>query len=878
MVWIRTVAERLSALFRKQRMEEELDDELRFHLEMEIEKNLKAGMSPAEARRAARLRFGGVEQVKEEVREERGVRPLEDLLMDLRYALRQLRGRPGFAAVAILTLALGIGANTAVFSVLNKVILSPLDYDQPERLARVYQTHEQYGAAAYVNGPSYLDFREQLDGLESVAAMYNYREFGFNLTGFGPPRWVTMLPVSSDYFDVYRVRPTLGRTFYREEERGSARIAVISNRLWRTISGEASVLGQHLLLDGDAYEVIGVLPAGFVDVVGGDVDLWVPLELQDQNATQNRGNHYLSVIARLAPGVTFDRARAELESLAASQAELYRGHVGWSAAIAPLYDDVVGDTGAMLYLLFGAAGLVLLVACVNVAGLFLARNVTRERELALRAAIGAGKFRLVRQLLTEGLVVALLGGLAGFALAYLGVRTLLPLGSDALPRVHEGSFDVRLFVFALGVTLLTVLIFGLTPALQFTKPNLDQSLRENPRTSTGGARSKRLRDGLVMCQVALAILLLIGAGLLLRSLGKLGEVDLGIRPQNVMTFEVKLGGERYDDPAGRIAFQQDFQDRLRRQPQVAAAGAISKLPVSDTYNSWTFTYLSADGEVMRHGGGADFRIVEGDLFEALDIGLVTGRLFESYDDADAPEVAIINEALQARYYEGRDPVGERIAAARVWTIVGVVRNVAHDGRGSVTPKVYLPHAQFGDDRNWAMTQVVATSMPGRDLVAIARRELAAIDPNLVVHRARSMREVTASAIAREQFAFGLLGLFAAVALALAVVGIYGVMAYNVGLRAREFGVRMAMGASAGSIRRAVLRHGLLMLGVGVVVGLLGAFALSRLLRSLLFEVSATDLTTFVAVPLALAAAALLAGYIPARRATRVDPVEVLRYE
>ncbi len=514
MGWIAHVVEAFNALFRRGRVESELDDEVRFHLEMEIEKNLRAGMTPEEARRVARLRFGGVEQVKEEVREESGVQWLEDVLLDLRYAARQLLRNPGFAAVAVLTLALGIGANTAVFSVLHSVVLSPLGYHEPGRLVRIYQSHETYGTGMWVSGAAFLDYRDQLEGVESVAALYNYSELGFTLTGAGSARRVTMLPVSSDFFDVYRVHPIIGRRFVRDEERGSARVAVLSHRLWQAISGDAGVLGQRLELDGDPYEVIGVMKAGFVDVVGGDVDLWVPLELQDQNARENRGNHYLSVVARLGPGVTLEQARSRLTALAANQAELYPRHHGdWSAEMVPLQDDVVGSAGALLYLLLGASGLVLLIACVNVASLFLSRNVARERELAVRAAIGAGRFRLTRQLVTESLLIALIGGAAGLALAYWGVEALLPLSLDAVPRAREVSFDATLFAFTLGVTLLTIVIFGLAPALQFVSPNLDRSLREDSRTGTGATRSRRLRDSLVTSQVALAILLLIGAGL-----------------------------------------------------------------------------------------------------------------------------------------------------------------------------------------------------------------------------------------------------------------------------------------------------------------------------------------------------------------------------
>lgn len=879
MSWPSYLRELLGALFRKRRVEAELDEEFRFHLEMEVAKNVRAGMSPQEARRMALLHFGGMEQVKEQVRDERGSRPLEDLWMDLRYALRQVRKSPGFAVVAILTLALGIGANAAVFSVLQHVVLAPLPYDQPDRLVRIYQTNEVYGQSLWVSGPAFLDYRDKLDGIESATALYNYHELGFTLTGSGPPRRVRMQPVSSDYFDVYRAEPIIGRRFYRDEERASARVAVLSHRLWQAISGAPDIVGRHLMLDGDPYEVIGVMPAEFVDEVGGDVDLWVPLELQDQNATANWGNHYLSVVARLRPGISREQAQAQLGALSLAQAELQPRQADWGGRVVALQDNLVGDVSGTLYLLFGAAALVLLIACVNVAGLFLARNVARERELALRASIGAKRSRLARQLLTESLVIAFAGGLAGLTLAWWGIKVLPPLIPGTLPRLHEVAVDPTLLAFAAAATLLTLLVFGLAPAVPFADPKLEAPLRENSRTSTGGARARRIRDALVTGQVGLAVLLLVAAGLFMRSMLALEGVHLGIEARDVVTFEVHLGGPRYAEPESRIAFHRQFEDRLRDQSGVRAVGAVSKLPVSDVYHSWTYTYVAADGEVMVHGAEANFRVVEGEYFGVLGIDLVKGRFFETPDDADAPGVAIVNRSVARTLYAGREPLGQRINAdGRDWTIVGVVKDVAYDHRGSVTPKVYLPHAQFGDNRNWSLVQLVSTDIPRDDMVRIARRELAAIDPNLVIHNARSMRDVTGAAMARERFSFMLLGLFAAVALSLAVVGIYGVMAYNVGRRAREFGIRQAMGASPRVVRLLVFRHSAAVVGLGVVAGLVGALALSRVVRSMLFQVSATDPLTFLAVALALALAAIVAAYVPARRATRVDPVETLRYE
>ncbi|MCP4662664.1 MAG: ABC transporter permease [bacterium] len=800
------------------------------------------------------------------------------LIRDLRLAVRSLAKSPAFLLVTVLTIGLGIGANTAIFSVLENVVLAPLPYEEPDRLVRLYQVFEEEPQrGVVVSGPAFLDYRERLDALEGVAAVYNYHEMGFNLMVAGAPQRVSFLPVSADFFAVYGATPLIGRVFEQEEERASARIAVLSHGLWQTLAaGDPAILGRRLVLDGESYEVVGVMPETFLDVVGGDVDLWVPQDLQDPEFN-SPGNHYLSVIGRLAPGVSLAQARDQLAALSAWQTEEHsRYHRGWSARLDPLHEDVVGHSANMLYILMGAAALVLLIACVNVANLFLARNAARQRELAIRSALGSGRGRLLRLLLAESLAVAALGGAAGLVLACRGVDVLLALTPDSLPRAQEISANATLFFFALGVTVLTGILTGLVPAWQLTAPTLDRMLRETAGTSSGGLQSRRMRSLLVTAQVALALVLLIGAGLLIRSFLELQRVDLGITAQHVTTLKIHLPDSSYGEPWRRVAFHHAFADRLRAVPGVEAVGAISKLPVSGRFNTWSLRYRSADGEVTY--GDGDFRIVDGDYFQALGIDLRAGRLFDRSDGADSPPVVILNETAARHFFADRDPLNEEILSAdRWWRVVAIVRDAPIDHRGTAWPKIYLPHSQFAL-RNWALTQVIASTRPAGDLLALARRELAAIDGSLVVHNVRSMRQVTARAVAGERFAFLLMGLFAAVALSLAAVGIYGVLACSANQRTRELGIRMALGADSWDVRWTVLRQGAILAAAGVAAGWLAAFALSRLLGSMLFGVGVTDPLVFALVPLVVVSMVGLASFFPAHRVAGIHPTEALRHE
>ncbi len=881
----------LIARVRARRIHSEMTEEFAFHVDMERRKLAGAGRPAGEAHVEARRRFGNIDRIRAECHTQYlgGPAPTftpqtwsaDMFWRDVRHAVRTLAKQPSFTLVVAGTLALGIGATTAVFSVLNSVILSPLPYYQPDRLVRMYSAWEERPAAQeFMTAPDFVDFRDKVDAFEELAALYTYRETGFDLTGIGQPQRIRALRISSDYFDVYRTTPLLGRTFTREEELGSPRLVILSHHLWQEYTdSDGDIVGTSLTLDGSPYTVVGVMRPNFMDVVAGEVDVWFPQNLE-LGGSNHRHNFFLSVIGRLRPGVTLAQAQAELDVVNVNvQEEIGSTEEGQLARLYPLHEDVTGNAGVTLYVLMGAAALVLLIACVNVANLFLARGVARQKEFAIRAALGSGRGRLVTKLLTESLVLATLGGVAGLAFTYWGVKALLAVSPQSLARADEVSFDPMLLAFTGAVTLVTALMFGLAPAVQFTKVDLNRTIRDGSRGTTGGVRGRHVRAALVASQISLALILLVGAGILMKGFAVLQRVDLGIDPQNVATFEVHLPAGRYDQAERRVRFHQEFHQRLRSVAGVRAAGAVSKLPASGSYHTWGYRWQNADGEL--EGESIQVRVIQGDYFDALGIGLVKGRAFTDGDRADTRFVAIINQSAAQHAFGDGDPLGRQIggvAGRQLWEVVGVARDVSHTSRGDFMRKVYLPHAQFGDDRNWALTQVVATTTRRDDIFDIARRELAAIDAELVVHKPQSMDNVMEREIAKERFSVTLMSIFAAIALTLAVIGIYGVLSYTVNQRTQEIGIRIALGAHAPHVRRIVAGQAAMLAAVGISVGLAAAYGLTRLLASMVFEVSVTDPAIFAVVPATLGAAALLAGYLPARRATRVDPMEALRGE
>jgi predicted permease len=803
----------------------------------------------------------------------------DDLARSLRHALRSLRRSPGFASIVVLTLAVGIGANTVMFTVVDGILLSPLPYEEPQRLVRLYAASPEYEGTNYVSGLGFLAYREQTDIFAGLAAAYSYRQMGADLTRGDETRRVVMMPISSGYFDLLGVEPLMGREFLPGEETDDAGVVVISHGLWQSaFAGAADVLGKDIDVEGEPHTVVGVMPAGFRNPIDWQVDLWRPQNLQpgDRNSW---GNYYLSVIGRLRDGVSLEQAQQALEALGVSMFEENPDTYGTYAAIFPLLDDTVGDTRPMLWVLMGAVGMVLLIACVNVASLYLVRASERGREIAIRAALGAGRWRLVGQMLSESLVLGVTGGAAGFLVSFLGLRAVVALSPDSLPRVAELGIDGRVFAFAATISVLTGLLFGVAPALRSSRPDLERALREDNRGSSAGSGQRRLRAALVVAEIALALMLLFGAGLLAKSFSQLLDVDLGVRRNGVLTYEVHLPTSRYPEGHDRVAFYDRYFERVEAIPGVEAVGATSFLPAEGRYNIWSLGRADKDLDDDASWTSTDVRVVDGRYFDIMGIRLVRGRVFAGSDSLDPPWPAVINQSLADRAFPDIDPIGADVrVGGDSFRVVGIVTDTAYDTRGTTSPKAYLSHDQFADNRNWPMVQTVSTSVDPTSVVGPLRARLREIDPQLVLYRVRTFADVVAAGVSPQRFAMALMAGFAAVALLLAAVGIYGVLSYAVAQRTHEIGIRMALGADGDSVRGMILRQGLALTALGLAIGIAGALAITGWLSSLLFEVQPGDPTVLGGVAALLTLVALVAGYLPARRATAVDPIRAMREE
>lgn len=881
------------ALLRRGASEAEMDEELRFHVEMETEKNRRAGMDPAEARRQALIAFGAMEAHREELRTGRRAGWLEDAALDLRYAGRTLLRSPGFTLVAVLTIALGVGASTAIFSVVDSVLLRPLPYPEPDRLVQL--THAWDGEPEGELSPAeYFDYRERL---ESFSRMGVYATGPVNVTGGEVPERLEAGYLSAGTFPTLGVAPALGRTFSPAEDApGGDAVAVLSHGLWTRRFGAArDVIGTRIVLGGSPVTVIGVMPPEFrlpTDLAAGEAaEIYVPLGI-DRATIPNRGSHFLNGVARLRPGVSVEAGAREVAAMAAAFVrefpDEYPEQMQFSATAQPLAHAVLGDVRPVMWVLAGAVGFVLLIACANVASLLLARADRRQRELSVRAALGAGRGRLVRQLFLESLVLALVGGAAGLLLAVGATEALPLLHPPSLPRLHDVRVDPGVLVFALGASLASALLFGLAPALHSARAGIHATLKEGGRGQTAGSARHRFRSVLVAAEIALAVVLLLGAGLLMRSLLALYRVDPGFRTEHVLTMGLSLPAGDYPGADEVVPFYRELTGRIEALPGVRAVGAVTNLPLTGTLGDLNF---QIEGREVPEGGvspRADWQVVTPGYFDAVGMRLLRGRGIEPRDDREAPGAAVINQALAEQYWPGEDPIGERLllggGAGPGWvTVVGVVGDVRHAALSEPPrPEYYLPHAQFrfwnGGEHVRSMTITARTRGEPMELAAAIRREIRALDPNLPISEVRTLEQVRAESVAQPRFLSVVLGAFAAVALLLAVVGIYGTLAYLVSQRTHEIGIRMALGAHTAEITRMVVGRGVAVGAAGVAVGLAGALALTRVLAHLLFGVTTTDPVTYVVVPVVLIAAALLASYLPARRAARVDPMVALRAE
>ena len=876
---------RVRALFESRRLDDDFGREIDAHLEMLVEDYIRRGLPPDQARREAVLRFGGPMQIQESNRDNRSLPFVETTLQDIRYGLRALRKYPAYAAVAIATLAVGIGAGTAVFSVVGAVLLRPLPYKNPGELVRIFETNPLRRWTRNIAAPAnWADWQVRNKSFTGIAA---YEQFSNNgsgasdmfLTGFGEPQGLKNLGVSGNFFDVLGSAPLLGRTFTEEEQYdGKARVAVLSYGLWQSaFGGDPHIVGKTITLSGRGYDVVGVMPRAFF-FPGRDVQLWTPFGYTPKRIADSRRPHWLGVVARRKPGVTFEQAREDMTGIARQLEQQYPDtNTQMGVQMEPLHDSFASESRTALVMLSAAVGLLFLIVCANIANLQLGRAVSRGRELSIRRALGAGRFRLLRQLLTESALLSLIGGALGLGAAVLGRTMLTHYAADALPLFAEVRIDRSVLFFAVALSLCAPIIFGIIPALSSSRRDLVTERSESTRGTQG------LRHILVAAEVALSIVLVVGAVLLVRSLDRLQDVDPGFRQEHAVTFTLTLPSARYADPASRYRGFLEVERRVREQAGIQAVGATSVLALrgfgwtgDTTIEGRAATDFERD---TRHGS------VTTNYFGAMGIRLLAGRTFELTDTRDKPEVAIVNHSLAQRYFRGladADVVGKRIAFGRPqdnspWvTIVGVVADEKQEGMDR--PAEPTAYSSIGQRQQNPLTFVVRSSIGPEAALAVARVQVHAVDKDLALTQVATLQEVVDGSMAGARFRTTLLALFAGIALLLAALGIYGVLAYFVSQRAREIGIRVALGAQPAGVFRMVVRQGMLPVILGAVAGVAVAIPMTTLLRTLLFGVQPIDPPTYAIALAALAGIAVAAGAVPALRATRVDPLVALRDE
>jgi predicted permease len=877
---------RLRALVRKEELEHELDEEMRYHLEREMEQNLRSGMTKQEARSAALRSFGGMEQAKEECREARGVRFIEELWQDLRFGGRLLLKKPAFALIAVLTLALGIGANTAIFSVVNALILNPPHMVEAERVAAIWRTAKDKRAEGYV---SYLELQDWRTRNQSFEAIAGYKPNGFILLNEEQAERVDGLRVTANFLSLLRTQLFKGRDFQVEEEkRGAQPVVIISHQFWQNRLGRSeAALGQQLMLNGRQFTIIGILPQGFeFPMAGKEVELLTTIAGEGGNLDE-RGAQVLRVVGRLKPGVTFAQAQSELNGVAASLEQQYpQYNRNTTAYLVPVDEQIVGvEVRRALWVLLGAVGFLLLIACTNVTNLLLVRASVRQKELALRVALGAGAWRIARHLLTESLLLALLSGGAGLLIAVWGLSAIRYYGAEQLPRLDEVRIDGRVLGFTLVVSVLTAMLFSLLPVLKAARPDINEILKAGAKTATSGGSLRWWRDLLVVAEVALGLVLLIGAGLMMRSFNSLMNVNPGFDPKNVLMGRVSLTRAVYENTEERVRYVNQTLERLSALPGVESAAFVAPMPFSGGNVGGDFQIEGRPKPEPGQEPGANVRSVTSEYFQSIRIPLRKGRFFTEQDKRGGVGTAIINETLAARYFPNEDPIGKYISNIGAnqnegdperWEIVGVVGDVHHSSlTKAATPELYLPFQQ--NSWSWGNFFVRTTNDP----TALTRSFAETIrsgDKSVPVTNVQPLTEAISETVAQTRFYTLLFTLFGVTGLLLTLTGIYGVISYTVSQQTQEIGIRMALGAQGSDVLKLIIGQGLVLTLIGIGLGLVAALGVTRLMQTLLFGVSATDPLTYASVAAMLALVALAACYIPARRASKVDPLVALRYE
>ena len=878
---LRDILARVTGFAHRAEREARLTDEMRFHVDMQTEALVRAGVDPAEARRRALVAFGGRERYREDARDEYRARLLDELMQDVRYGMRSLLNARVFTAAAVCTLALGIGATTAMFSVVDAVLLRPLPYPDPGRLVMLWEHNLTKGKDHNSVGPAnFLAWRDETHSFASMAAFVTTR-FTVIRTGSDPVSVQTRL-ANASLLPMLGAHPILGRVFTESEDQpGAPRVAVLSYSFWQQyFGGRPDVVGSTVRVNDQDATIVGVLPNDFRFFE--PVALWTAIRFGPEARTFP--GRYLRALARLKPGVTMDQADRELKAIARRRAvEVPQLDANWTALAAPLHEDLVGDSRTPLLVLFGAVGCLLLIACANVANLLLARAADRRREIGVRIALGASPRRIVRQLLTESVLLAVIGAALGVAAAFVGTRLLIALVPPqfSVASVTDVGVNVRVLLFAMGVALLTGIAFGLAPALQAAHSDTQDALKEGGRS--GGADSRRggrLRAALVVAEISLAVMLLAGTGLMVRSFIRLSHVPLGFDPTHALTAEIVLQSHKYRSDTAAVQFFEEAETRLAALPGVRAVGAISWLPLSGQRSASSFTVVGQPAPPQGQEPTGDFRAVTPGYFRAMGIPIEEGRALEPSDRRDAPEVAVVSHTLARTFWPNESAVGHELRYE--WDgwytvrIVGVAGDVHHDGpRAEPFMEIYRPLEQFPYS---GMTLVVRTAGNPTSLARPLRAAIRDIDPEQPIAQLRPMTDLASAAVGTTRLSTVLFGLFGGIGLVLAMIGIYGVGSYTVQQRRREFGIRMALGAQPRDVRSMVVRNGLALAGIGIAVGVAGALVLTRLMTALLFGVTPDDPVTFAWVVVALAGIAGLSAYLPARRATRIDPVMALRSE